>query len=32
MFLQNIYLPHKIELDLPGEIKRAEEDLKVFLA
>jgi len=32
MFLQNVYLPHKLELDLSIELKKAEEDLKIFLA
>lgn len=31
MFLQNVYLPHQLELDLASEIKKAEEDLKMFL-
>lgn len=32
IFLQNIYLPHKLELDLPREIKKAEEELTMFMA
>lgn len=32
MFLQQIFLPHKLELDLEGETKKAQEDLAMFLA
>lgn len=31
VFLQQIFLPHKLELDLPGEVKKAQDDMKMFL-
>lgn len=31
IFLQTVFLPQKLELDLEGETKKAQDDLKVFL-